>query len=95
MVISRSSGRGNAELKLTARSRSGGVPAVDVNPPAPARMSRCSPDGSRSRTSCVALSGLDPHQAIDLWMSQLRKTKSNYEFLAGFKTAPASMDADN
>jgi transcription termination factor Rho len=27
------------------------------------------------------LSGLDSHQAIDLLMSQLRKTKTNYEFL--------------
>ena len=26
------------------------------------------------------LSGLDSHQAIDLLMSQLRKTKNNYEF---------------
>jgi transcription termination factor Rho len=41
------------------------------------------------------LSGLDPHQAIDLLMSQLRKTKTNYEFLVQVsKTAPGSMDAD-
>ena len=41
------------------------------------------------------LSGLDPHQAIDLLMSQLRKTKNNYEFLVQVsKTAPGAMDAD-
>jgi transcription termination factor Rho len=39
------------------------------------------------------LSGLDSHQAIDLLMSQLRKTKNNYEFLVQVsKTAPGSMD---
>ena len=37
------------------------------------------------------LSGLDSHQAIDLLMSQLRKTKNNYEFLMQVsKTAPGS-----
>ena len=41
------------------------------------------------------LSGLDSHQAIDLLMSQLRKTKTNYEFLVQVsKTTPASMDSD-
>ena len=42
------------------------------------------------------LSGLDSHQAIDLLMSQLRKTKNNYEFLVQvFKTAPGgAMDSD-
>jgi transcription termination factor Rho len=41
------------------------------------------------------LSGLDSHQAIDLLMSQLRKTKTNYEFLVQVsKTTPANMDND-
>ncbi len=41
------------------------------------------------------LSGLDPHQAIDLLMSQLRKTKTNYEFLVQVsKTAPGAADQD-
>ena len=41
------------------------------------------------------LSGLDSHQAIDLLMSQLRKTKTNYEFLVQVsKTAPGSADSD-
>ena len=39
------------------------------------------------------LSGLDSHQAIDWLMSQLRKTKNNYEFLVQVsKTAPGSPD---
>ena len=41
------------------------------------------------------LSGLDSHQAIDLLMSQLRKTKTNYEFLVQVsKTTPGS-NSDN
>ena len=41
------------------------------------------------------LSGLDSHQAIDLLMSQLRKTKNNYEFLVQVsKTAPGMADVD-
>lgn len=41
------------------------------------------------------LSGLDSHQAIDLLMSQLRKTKNNYEFLVQVsKTTPGAMDND-
>ena len=41
------------------------------------------------------LSGLDPHQAIDLLISQLRKTKNNYEFLVQVsKTTPGSLDTD-
>ena len=40
------------------------------------------------------LSGLDSHQAIDLLMSQLRKTKNNYEFLMQVsKTAPGLADS--
>jgi transcription termination factor Rho len=41
------------------------------------------------------LSGLDSHQAIDLLMSQLRKTKNNYEFLVQVsKNTPQSVDSD-
>ena len=91
-------GTGNAELKLDRKISERRVfPAVDVTRPAPARTSCCSRrTSSRSCTSCAACSsGLDPHQAIDLLMSQLRKTKTNYEFLVQVsKTAPGSMDAD-
>jgi transcription termination factor Rho len=91
-------GTGNAELKLDRKISERRVfPAVDVNP-----------SGTRKDELLLStdefavvhklrrvLSGLDPHQAIDLLMSQLRKTKNNYEFLVQVsKTAPGSMDAD-
>jgi transcription termination factor Rho len=91
-------GTGNAELKLDRKISERRVfPAVDVNP-----------SGTRKDELLLStdefavvhklrrvLSGLDPHQAIDLLMSQLRKTKNNYEFLVQVsKTAPGSADAD-
>ncbi len=90
-------GTGNAELKLDRKISERRVfPAVDVNP-----------SGTRKDELLLApdefaivhklrrvLSGLDSHQAIDLLMSQLRKTKNNYEFLMQVsKTAPGSPDA--
>ena len=89
-------GTGNAELKLDRKIAERRVfPAVDVNP-----------SGTRKDELLLStdefavvhklrrvLSGLDSHQAIDLLMSQLRKTKTNYEFLVQVsKTAPGSMD---
>ncbi|OBG27014.1 transcription termination factor Rho [Mycobacterium sp. 852002-51057_SCH5723018] len=91
-------GTGNAELKLDRKIAERRVfPAVDVNP-----------SGTRKDELLLStdefgvvhklrrvLSGLDPHQAIDLLMSQLRKTKNNYEFLVQVsKTTPGSMDND-
>ena len=91
-------GTGNAELKLDRKIAERRVfPAVDVNP-----------SGTRKDELLLStdefavvhklrrvLSGLDSHQAIDLLMSQLRKTKNNYEFLVQVsKTAPGSMDDD-
>ena len=89
-------GTGNAELKLDRKISERRVfPAVDVNP-----------SGTRKDELLLApdefaivhklrrvLSGLDSHQAIDLLMSQLRKTKNNYEFLMQVsKTAPGMAD---
>ena len=89
-------GTGNAELKLDRKISERRVfPAVDVNP-----------SGTRKDELLLApdefavvhklrrvLSGLDSHQAIDLLMSQLRKTKTNYEFLMQVsKTTPGSPD---
>jgi transcription termination factor Rho len=89
-------GTGNAELKLDRKIAERRVfPAVDVNP-----------SGTRKDELLLStdefavvhklrrvLSGLDSHQAIDLLMSQLRKTKTNYEFLVQVsKTAPGNMD---
>ena len=91
-------GTGNAELKLDRKIAERRVfPAVDVNP-----------SGTRKDELLLSadefaivhklrrvLSGLDSHQAIDLLMSQLRKTKNNYEFLVQVsKTAPGMADVD-
>jgi transcription termination factor Rho len=91
-------GTGNAELKLDRKIAERRVfPAVDV-----------APSGTRKDELLLSpdefaivhklrrvLSGLDSHQAIDLLMSQLRKTKTNYEFLVQVsKTAPGSMNEE-
>ena len=91
-------GTGNAELKLDRKISERRVfPAVDVNPSGTRKDELLlSPDefGIVHKLRRV-LSGLDPHQAIDLLMSQLRKTKTNYEFLVQVsKTTPGSMDND-
>ncbi|MGZ4584431.1 MAG: transcription termination factor Rho [Mycobacterium sp.] len=91
-------GTGNAELKLDRKISERRVfPAVDVNPSGTRKDELLlSPDefGVVHKLRRV-LSGLDSHQAIDLLMSQLRKTKTNYEFLVQVsKTTPGSMDHD-
>ncbi|MHA7649502.1 transcription termination factor Rho [Mycobacterium sp. ML4] len=91
-------GTGNAELKLDRKIAERRVfPAVDVNPSGTRKDELLlSPDefGIVHKLRRV-LSGLDSHQAIDLLMSQLRKTKTNYEFLVQVsKTTPGNMDND-
>jgi transcription termination factor Rho len=91
-------GTGNAELKLDRKISERRVfPAVDVNPSGTRKDELLlSPDefGIVHKLRRV-LSGLDSHQAIDLLMSQLRKTKTNYEFLVQVsKTTPGNMDND-
>jgi transcription termination factor Rho len=91
-------GTGNAELKLDRKISERRVfPAVDVNPSGTRKDELLlSPDefGIVHKLRRV-LSGLDSHQAIDLLMSQLRKTKTNYEFLVQVsKTTPGNMDHD-
>jgi transcription termination factor Rho len=91
-------GTGNAELKLDRKISERRVfPAVDVNPSGTRKDELLlSPDEfAIVHKLRRVLSGLDPHQAIDLLMSQLRRTKNNYEFLVQVsKTAPGSMDSD-
>ncbi|BBX01276.1 transcription termination factor Rho [Mycolicibacterium moriokaense] len=91
-------GTGNAELKLDRKIAERRVfPAVDVNPSGTRKDELLlSPDEfAIVHKLRRVLSGLDPHQAIDLLMSQLRKTKNNYEFLVQVsKTAPGNMDVD-
>jgi len=89
-------GTGNAELKLDRKIAERRVfPAVDVNPSGTRKDELLlSPDEfAIVHKLRRVLSGLDSHQAIDLLMSQLRKTKNNYEFLVQVsKTAPGNMD---
>ena len=92
-------GTGNAELKLDRKIAERRVfPAVDVNPSGTRKDELLlSPDEfAIVHKLRRVLSGLDSHQAIDLLMSQLRKTKNNYEFLVQVsKTAPGgAMDSD-
>lgn len=92
-------GTGNAELKLDRKIAERRVfPAVDVNPSGTRKDELLlSPDEfAIVHKLRRVLSGLDSHQAIDLLMSQLRKTKNNYEFLVQVsKTAPGgAMDVD-
>ncbi|AZG44763.1 transcription termination factor Rho [Gordonia insulae] len=91
-------GTGNAELKLDRKISERRVfPAVDVN------LSSTRKDElllSPEEFQIVhklrrVLSGLDSQQAIDLLISQLKKTKTNIEFLMQVqKTAPGAMRDD-
>ncbi|MGE0216556.1 transcription termination factor Rho [Mycolicibacterium sp.] len=91
-------GTGNAELKLDRKIAERRVfPAVDVNPSGTRKDELLlSPDEfAIVHKLRRVLSGLDPHQAIDLLMSQLRKTKNNYEFLVQVsKNTPGGADID-
>ncbi len=91
-------GTGNAELKLDRKIAERRVfPAVDVNPSGTRKDELLlSPDEfAIVHKLRRVLSGLDPHQAIDLLMSQLRKTKNNYEFLVQVsKNTPGGPDGD-
>lgn len=91
-------GTGNAELKLDRKIAERRVfPAVDVNPSGTRKDELLlSPDEfAIVHKLRRLLSGLDSHQAIDLLMSQLRKTKNNYEFLVQVsKTTPGGVDND-
>jgi transcription termination factor Rho len=90
-------GTGNAELKLDRKISERRVfPAVDVNPSGTRKDELLlSPEefGIVHKLRRV-LSGLDSHQAIDLLMSQLRKTKTNYEFLVQVSKTTPGMDND-
>lgn len=91
-------GTGNAELKLDRKIAERRVfPAVDVNPSGTRKDELLlSPDEfAIVHKLRRVLSGLDSHQAIDLLMSQLRKTKNNYEFLVQVsKNTPGTGDGD-
>ncbi|GBE64241.1 transcription termination factor Rho [Mycobacterium sp. MFM001] len=90
-------GTGNAELKLDRKIAERRVfPAVDVNPSGTRKDELLlSPDEfAIVHKLRRVLSGLDSHQAIDLLISQLRKTKNNYEFLVQVSKTTPGMDND-
>ncbi|MGS2808976.1 transcription termination factor Rho [Nocardia sp. MW-W600-9] len=89
-------GTGNAELKLDRKIAERRVfPAVDINPSSTRHDELLmSPDEMAVVHKLRrVLSGLDSHQAIDLLMDRLRKSKNNLEFLMTVsKTAPGALD---
>ena len=90
-------GTGNAELKLDRKIAERRVfPAVDVNPSNTRKdeLLLSSDEFAVVHKLRRVLSGLDSHQAIDLLMSQLRKTKNNYEFLVQVSKNTPGTDSD-
>ncbi|AEF41712.1 Transcription termination factor Rho [Hoyosella subflava DQS3-9A1] len=91
-------GTGNAELKLDRRIAERRVfPAVDVIPSGTRRDDLLlNPDEFAVLHKLRrVLSGLDSHQAIDLLIDRLKKSKNNLEFLMQVaKTAPGAMGED-
>ncbi|RVW05932.1 transcription termination factor Rho [Rhodococcus spongiicola] len=89
-------GTGNAELKLDRKIAERRVfPAVDVNPSGTRKDELLmSPDEfAVVHKLRRVLSGLDSHQAIDLLIDRLKKSKSNVEFLMNVsKTAPSALE---
>src|SRR5699024_9089298 len=79
-------GTGNAELKLDRKIAERRVfPAVDINPSATRRddLLLAPEEAAIVHRLRRVMSGLDSHQAIDMLIEQLKKTKNNYEFLMG------------
>lgn len=89
-------GTGNAELKLDRKIAERRVfPAVDVNPSGTRKDELLlNPDEAAVLHKLRrVLSGLDSHQAIDLLIDRLKKSKNNLEFLVQVsKTAPGAID---
>ncbi|MFH5207772.1 transcription termination factor Rho [Antrihabitans sp. NCIMB 15449] len=89
-------GTGNAELKLDRKIAERRVfPAVDVNPSGTRKDELLlNPDEAAVLHKLRrVLSGLDSHQAIDLLIDRLKKTRNNLEFLMTVsKTAPGLAD---
>ena len=89
-------GTGNAELKLDRKIAERRVfPAVDVNPSGTRKDELLlNPDEAAVLHKLRrVLSGLDSHQAIDLLIDRLKKSRNNLEFLMQVsKNAPGSAD---
>lgn len=88
-------GTGNAELKLDRKIAERRVfPAVDINPSSTRHdeLLLAPDEAAVVHKLRRVLSGLDSHQAIDLLVDRLKKSKSNLEFLMEVsKTAPGAM----
>ena len=91
-------GTGNAELKLDRKIAERRVfPAVDVNPSGTRKDELLlAPEEARVMHKLRRiLSALDPQQAIDLLIKQLKKTKNNGEFLVGVaQSAPMAAEEE-
>ena len=91
-------GTGNAELKLDRKIAERRVfPAVDVNPSGTRKDELLmSPEEARVMHKLRRiLSALDPQQSIDMLIKQLKKTKTNGEFLVGVaQSAPMAADQE-
>ncbi|WJY97357.1 transcription termination factor Rho [Corynebacterium fournieri] len=90
-------GTGNAELKLDRKIAERRVfPAVDVNPSGTRKDELLmSPEEARVMHKLRRiLSALDPQQSIDMLIKQLKKTKSNGEFLMGVANSAPMAQAE-
>lgn len=91
-------GTSNAELKLDRKIADRRVfPAVDVNQSSTRKdeLLMSPEEFAIMHKLRRVLSGLDSQQAIDLLISQLKKTKNNYEFLLQVQSnAPGAMKDD-
>ncbi|CCQ15818.1 Transcription termination factor Rho [Rhodococcus sp. AW25M09] len=89
-------GTGNAELKLDRKIAERRVfPAVDINPSSTRHdeLLLAPDEAAVVHKLRRVLSGLDSHQAIDLLVDRLKKSKNNLEFLMEVsKTAPGGMN---
>jgi transcription termination factor Rho len=77
-------GTGNMELRLSRQLADRRIfPAVDVNPSGTRREEiLMSARGAQDHVEAApVLAALDPQQALELLLTRLKKTKSNYEFL--------------
>lgn len=90
-------GTGNAELKLDRKIAERRVfPAVDVNPSGTRKDELLmSPEEARVMHKLRRiLSALDPQQSIDMLIKQLKKTKTNGEFLIGVANSAPMAQAE-
>ncbi|MFY2790900.1 transcription termination factor Rho [Rhodococcus sp. MALMAid1271] len=89
-------GTGNAELKLDRKIAERRVfPAVDINPSSTRHdeLLLAPDEAAVVHKLRRVLSGLDSHQAIDLLVDRLKKSKNNLEFLMEVsKTAPGGIN---